>query len=218
MAVISIRHRTVQTSDLINQTSDWGVSVSEANGQKTPAMKALSIAGWSAFLLASLFVIPILVGTTLFSASRDVLVEIGIVGAVVGLAIYFNAQSKKGPKNALQIDYDASEVRLGSIASTGAFVRHKVCPLRSIENVAVDASDPDAPKLSLNMFGEIATIRFSSTDADSLAKLAARIHAAADEARAAPVHTRIISRINGFEAGVREIGHRVRSRVNSSFA
>jgi hypothetical protein len=130
----------------------------------------------------------------------------------------FNAQSRKGPKNALQIDYDACEVRLGSMTSAGAFVRHKVCPLRSIESVSVDTSTPEAPALTFKMFSETATIRFTKTDAGSLATLAARIQSAADEARAAPMRSRIVSRINGLEAGVREIGTRVRSRINSSFA
>lgn len=218
MASISASVDRGRTSDLINQTSDWGLSVSESVARKTPAMRALAILGYAAFALASLFVIPILVGTTLFTASRAVLADIGIVGGIVALAMVFNAQSRKGPKNALQIDYDASEVRLGSINTAGAFVRHKVCPLRSIDSVSVDTSAPDAPALTFVMFSETATIRFSNTDADSLAALAARIQTAADEARAAPIRSRIVSRINGLEAGAREIGQRVRSRVTSSFA
>lgn len=204
--------------ELINRTSDWGISVSEAAGRKTPGRKALAVAGFTAFAAASLFVIPILVGSILFTASRAVLIDIGIVAAFVAAAAVFNAMSRRGPKNALQIDYDASEVRLGSITTAGAFVRHKVCPLRSIDTVSVDTSDPDAPALTLIMFNETATIPFTNTAADSLAELAGRIQAAADAARAAPLGTRIASRINGLEAGVREISRRVVSRVNSSFA
>ena len=218
MASISASVEHGRTSDLIKQTNDWGVSVSESVARRTPLMRALAILGYTAFALASLFVIPILVGTTLFTASRGVLADIGIVGGIVALAMVFNAQSRKGPKNALQIDYDACEVRLGSMTSAGAFVRHKVCPLRSIDSVSVDTSAPEAPALTFNMFSETATIRFAKTDAGSLATLAARIQSAADEARAAPMRSRIVSRINGFEAGVREIGQRVRSRVTSSFA
>ena len=218
MAVISARQPSRKTAELINRTSDWGVSVSEAAGRKTTAGKVLAAAGFFACAAASLLVIPILAGTLLFTASRGVLIDIGIVGAFVATAIFFNALSRRGPKNALQIDYDASEVRLGSMTSAGAFVRHKVCPLRSIESVSVDTSDAEAPALTLRMFGETATIRFANTAEDNLAELAARIQTAADEARAAPIRSRIVSKINGLEAGVREIGQRVRSRVTSSFA
>lgn len=218
MTVISVRDPSSKTVDLVHRTSDWGVSVSEAAGRKSAGRKALSFAGFVAFAAASLFVIPILAGTLLFSASRGVLIDLGIVGAFVAMAIFFNALSRKGPKNALQIDYKSSEIRLGSINSAGAFVRHKVCPLRSIDSVAIDTSMPQAPALKLIMFSETATIRFSNTAADSLAELATRIQIAADEARAAPIRSRIVSRINGFEAGMREISRRVASRVNSSFA
>lgn len=218
MAFVSSRQHSRKTSELIHNTSDWGVSVSEAAGRKTPARMALAVAGFITFVVASLLLIPILAGTLLFTASRGVMADIGIVGGFVAIALFFNVMSRKGPKNALQIDYQAREVRLGSINSAGAFVRHKVCPLRSIDSVSVDNADPEAPALTLAMFSETATIRFANTDADTLARLAARIQTAADEARAAPMRTRIVSRINGFEAGVREIGERVRSRVTSSFA
>lgn len=219
MAVISVSPgSSSKTMELVNRTSDWGISVSEANGQKTVGRKALAVAGFTAFAAASLFLIPIVVGTLLFTASPGVLIDFGIAGVFIGVAVFFNALSRKGPKNALQIDYDASEVRLGSITSAGAFVRHKVCPLRSIDTVSVDTSDPDAPALRLVMFSETATIRFAQTTADSLTELAARIQAAADEARAAPIRSRIVSRMNGLEAGVREISRRVVSRVNSSFS
>lgn len=218
MAIVSPSAKDRRTSSLVKQTSDWGISVSESVARKSPARKALAILGVATFTLASLFLIPILVGSALFSASRGVMADIGIVGCFVALAMVFNAHSRKGPKNALQIDYDASELRLGSMTSTGAFVRHKVCLLRSIESVAVDTSIPEAPALTFNLFSETATIRFSRTDADSLTALAERIQNAADAARAAPIRSRIVSRINGFEAGIREIGRRVQSRVTSSFA
>ncbi|MEQ9040486.1 MAG: hypothetical protein RIE24_19255 [Silicimonas sp.] len=218
MVSLALGKDTRPTSDLINLTTDWGMSVSEATAQKTFARKGMAIAGFMVFSLASLMAIPILVGGVLFTASRGVMLEIGIVAGFVAVAVFFNAQSRKGPKNALQIDYQASEVRLGSTTTAGAFVRHKVCPLSAIHSVEVDTSDPANPALVVNLFSETATIRFNKADTSTLAALAEKIEAAANEARAAPIRTRIVSRINGFEAGVREMSHRVRSRINSSFA
>ena len=207
-----------KAADLINQTTDWGVSVSEAVVQKTLKMRGLALAGYSTFLLASLLVIPILAGIVVFSATNGVLGEVGIIVAVIALAVFLNKLSRKGPKNALQIDYAAGEVRLGSINSAGAFVRQRVCPFRSIDSVTVDESEPDAPALNLVMSGETATIRFRETKAQQLSEFAAQVNAAAEAAKTAPVRSRIQSRINGFEANIREVGNRVRSRVRSSFA
>lgn len=207
-----------KAADLINQTTDWGVSVSEAVVQKILKMRGLALAGYSTFLLASLLVIPILAGIVVFSATNGVLGEVGIIVAVIALAVFLNKLSRNGPKNALQIDYAAGEVRLGSINSAGAFVRQRVCPFRSIDSVTVDESEPDAPALNLVMSGETATIRFRETKAQQLSEFAAQINAAAEAAKTAPVRSRIQSRINGFEANIREVGNRVRSRVRSSFA
>lgn len=218
MAAISIRSKSRRNTELINHSTEWGCSVSEAIGQKTIAMKALALAGYSVFALASVLVIPILAGITFFTVSSGVYAELGIIAVTVMLAIAIDKMSKRGPKNALQIDYAAGEVRLGSLNSAGAFVRHRVCPLRAIEDVSIDLSDPSRPALSLKMDGETATIRFSGTTPEGLETFAAKIQFASDEAKKAPMRTRIQSRINGFEAGMREVGQRVRSRVTSSFA
>lgn len=218
MTSILLNTTTRQPASLVSHTTDWGVSVSEAAAEKTLAAKGFALAGYLSILFASFLLIPVIAGVAFFDATREILIDLGIIGVCIAVALYFNAQSRKGPKNALQVDYASGEVRLGSITTAGAFVRHKVCPLRSVDTVSVDGSDPSAPALSLEMFSETATIRFTNTDIDALHVLAARIQAAADEARSAPIRTRIVSRINGFEAGVREIKDRVRSRVTSSFA
>jgi hypothetical protein len=218
MAAISIRSRSRRNTELISHSTEWGCSVSEAIGRKTIAMKVLAFAGFLVFALASFLAIPILAGITFFTVSSGVYAELGIIAAAVMLAVAFNALSRRGPKNALQIDYAAGELRLGSLSSAGAFVRHRVCPLRAIEEVAIDLSDPHFPALSLKMDGETATIRFGGATPDGLEKFAAKVRSASDEARSAPIRTRIQSRINGFEAGMREVGQRVRSRVNSRFA
>lgn len=204
--------------DLIANTTDWGVSVSEPVSRKTAVGRAMWLGGYLTMMLGALLFIPILAGVFFFGGSVENLLEAGIIVAILSVSRILYLQSRKGPKNALQIDYDASEVRLGSLTADGVFIRHKVCPLRSIDRVSVDTSAPDAPALTLSMFSETATIHFARTDAARLADLAARVQTAADEARAAPIRSRIVSRINGFEAGMREIGTRVRSRITSSFA
>lgn len=218
MTSILMKTTMQRPASLVSHTTDWGVSVSEATAEKTLAARGFALAGYLSILFASFLLIPILAGVAFFDATREIVIDLGIIGACIAVALYFNAQSRKGPKNALQVDYAAGEVRLGSITKGRVFVRHKVCPLRAIDTVSVDGSEPAAPALSLEMFGETATIRFTNTDVNALHILAARIQAAADEAHSAPLRTRIVSRINGFEAGVREIGERVRSRVTSSFA
>lgn len=206
------------TSDLINSTTNWGVSVSETSAKKSTLNKGLALVAYVGFILASFLVLPILAGVTFFEASSDVFIDIGIVAGFVATAFTFNVLSKRGPKNALQIDYHAEELRLGSMTAAGAFVRHKVCPLRNIETVSIELDDGEGPVLSLGMLGEIATIRFAQADTKELEALAAKIEQAVDTARSAPISRRIVSTINGFEAGVREIGQRVRSRVNTQFA
>lgn len=218
MVLVATSTHGPRVADLINQTTEWGLSVSEAAAKRTLKMQGMALAGYLGFVLASLLVIPILAGVLFFTVSNGFFLEIGVILAIAAFAKYLDVQSRKGPKNALQIDYSASQVRLGSINTAGAFVRHKVCPLSAISTVSIDTSDPDAPALVLEMFAETAKIRFTNTSADALAELAASIQTAADEARAAPIHSRIVSRINGLEAGVREISRRVVSRVNSSFA
>ena len=218
MAVLSVRQPSGKSAELINRTSDWGISVSEAAGQKTAGRKAMAVLGFAALAPGSLCATLIPFATLLFNASRAVLIDIGIVGVFVASAVVLNALSRRGPKNALQIDYDASEVRLGSINPAGAFVRHKVCPLHSIHTARADFSDPTAPALVFETWTETATIGFAEAGEGQLAELAAQIQAAANAARAAPMRTRIVSRINGLEAGVREISRRVVSRVNSGFA
>ena len=184
----------------------------------TLARKCLLVTGYVAFAAASFWVIPVLVGTALFSASPAVWMDLGIVAACVTLAYGFNKLSRRGPKNALQIDFAAEEVRLGSINTAGAFVRHTVCGFRSIDGVVIDVADTDAPGIRLKMGGKEAALSFAGASADQTADLAGKISNAVQAAKAAPVRSRIRSHMHGFEEGLREVGIRVRSRVRSSFA
>lgn len=216
MAYVSIASISAPQAETVSFETNWGVSIAEARAQRTPLSIAMAWAGYATALLASLLVIPIIIGLTLFQGSTAVLFEIGVICAIIAIATFFRIQSQKGPKNAIQIDYEASELRLGSMTTAGAFVRQKVCALRNIEDVTLP--EDGSASLTLHLPGENATMSFENTRADSLQNLADKIKTAAEEARNAPMRSRIQSRVNGFEANVREIGQRVRSRVTSSFA
>ena len=203
---------------LLNQMTEWGLSISESKSQMTLARKCLLVAGYAVFAVASFWIIPVLVGSVLFSASPAVWMDVGIVAACVTLAYGFNTLSRRGPKNALQIDFAAAEVRFGSTNTAGAFVRHKVCDFRSIDDVIVDTANTDAPGIRLKMGSKDALLSFAGASTDQTADLAGKISNAVQAAKAAPVHMRVRSQMHGFEAGIREVGSRVRSRVRSSFA
>lgn len=202
-------------SQLVNQTADWGVSLSEAASRKTMSTYMLAFGGLLGLTVGAMLVIPILAGAILFTASAGAFQELAVIAAILALAYYLNLKSKSGPKNALQIDYSASEVRLGSLNAAGVFVRHKVFPFRAIGDVSVDETHKASPAICLVVNGAVAKIHFTSDDVAHLKDFASRIAAAADTARSAPMRQRIQSRINGLEANVREVGQRVRSRVIS---
>lgn len=204
----------VNESNLATKSADWGVSISEIARQKTMSQWAMDLGGKLGLTIASFLAIPILVGAFFFTMSTGAYLEIGIVAVIVGVGAFLNSKAKSGPKNALQIDYNSSEVRLGSINSVGAFVRHKVCPFRAIDEVTIDFENK-TPAICLQINGEIAKIHLASKDDAELSDLGAKISAAAEAAKAAPIRSRIQSKINGFEANVREVGQRVRSRVRS---
>ena len=66
MAVISVSPgSSSKTMELVNRTSDWGISVSEANGQKTVGRKALAVAGFTAFAAVVTITTSSTFGTTL---------------------------------------------------------------------------------------------------------------------------------------------------------
>ena len=216
MAFVTMTDGPVENSNTDVHETEWGVSISERAAQKTPVTKALVAAALAVFALASLFLIPVLVGLVFFGVSKELLMEVGVIAAILGLAKYLQVQSRKGPKNAFQIDYKSSELRLGSVNSVGAFVRHKVYGLRTIFNVRVEEGEP--PALVMETEREDATVRFANTSIERLTELADQIETAAEEARAAPIRSRIQSRVNGIGASAREVSKRVRSRVNSTFA
>ena len=204
-----------KSQDLLNHSTDWGVAVSEPSAQKTTLSRTLFVASIAIFFIASMVAIPVMVGLLLFPAASGLGKEALIVLGCIGIAVFFQAQSKKGPRNSLQIDYAASEIRLGSEGADGSFVRHRVCKFRQIDKVSVDSRDPEYPAICLHMNDEVLTVRFKNANPRSLDLLAAKISAAKESARKAPIRSRIQSAFLGIDASYREVGQRVKSRVIS---
>ncbi len=203
------------TGELVNHEMEWGVSVAERRTRQSLAKRMLRIAAYGGFILASFVAIPVFIGIVLFPDLEALAQNALIVLGLVAVAVLFQAQSRRGPKNALQIDYAASEVRLGSQDANGIFSRHRVCGFRHIQKVSVDASNRSNPALCLHLNGEVVTIHFQDADPRSLDLVAAKISAARESAKKAPIRSRVQSMIMGIDATYREVGSRVVSRVVS---
>ena len=200
--------------DLINQETEWGMAVSEAKGKRSAAGKALMVLGYVLGILGIMAAIPIVAGYMLFPIAVGVWREVLIVIVAVAVALIFKKIATSGPRNALQIDYDAAEVRLGSTNVHGVFARHRVCPFTQIEEVDVFYNADESITLKLIMSAETATISLSNAEQETVEGIVAKIDAAREAARLAPVRSRVQSAVLGFEAGFREVGQRVRSRVS----
>lgn len=203
-----------QTSvDLLNQTSDWGVTVSEAKAKRGSGARLLLLGGYALMGIAAVLVLPILAGLLLFPDSNGILHEFAIVAFCVVLGMAFKFQAGKLPRNALQIDYRANEIRLGAQKSNGVFIRERVCGFRQIEHVQVEKDASGSPTLTLTIDGDVFSVRFNETDLESVRDLGAKISAARESAMRAPVRSRIQSRIMGLEASFREVKSRIQSRA-----
>ena len=202
-------------SDLINHDTEWGVSVQEAKAQSSVLARILKVTAFCGYILSAFVAIPLLIGLIVFPGSEGLAQNALIVVAFIGLAVFFQTQSKKGPRNALQIDYSASEVRLGSQNPDGTFIRHRVCGFRHIQKVSVDSLKPGAPALCLHLKGEIVRVTFKDADPRSLDLVAAKVSAASESAKKMPIRSRVQSVLLGIDASYREVGQRVKSRVIS---
>ncbi|MDD9921470.1 MAG: hypothetical protein OXQ92_04185, partial [Boseongicola sp.] len=184
-------------------------------GTSPPPGNGFLPAGLLFLAFGSIALIPILVRAFMFSGSSGMAFDLAIVLACCALAVFFNHQSKKGPRNALQIDYAAREVRLGSETANGAFVRHKVCPFGQIESAKVAKLKSGDLELHLDLGSEIARIPFFNADVAELKDIVAKINAAKESDQMAPVRSRVRSTIMGMGASYREVSRRVVSRMHS---
>ena len=85
MAFVTMTDGPVENSNTDVHETEWGVSVSERAAQKTPVTKALIAAALAVFALASIFLIPVLVGLVFFGVSKELLMEVGVIAAILGL-------------------------------------------------------------------------------------------------------------------------------------
>lgn len=201
--------------DLINFDTEWGVTVRETKAQISTLSRILKVSAILGYVLASFIAIPLLIGLFFFPEAEGMIWTTLIVLGCIAVAGFFQAQSKKGPRNAIQIDYAASEVRLGSQMANGVFVRHRVCPFRHIERISIDSTDRSNPAICLQLNDETVKVAFKDADIRSLEIVAVKLSAARQSAQKAPVVERVRSVIFGIDAATREVGQRVRSRVVS---
>ena len=194
---------------------DWGVTVSERKVRKGFQHKLFLTACFLISFTASLYLIPMLIGFMLQADMTNLTLDMLIIVACIIVAAIFNAQSKKGPRNAIEVDHDAAEVRLGSMTPKGAFVRHRVLPLAKIENVYVREGENGQNTLNFVVAEENLAIALADSKLERLNGIAAQVREAADRARTAPRRSRIMSALRGVGANYREIGNRVASRIYS---
>ena len=139
--------------------------------------------------------------------------QVAIVAGILGIGVLLFGQSRKGPRNAFELDERAGQLRIGYRNRHGAFVRQRVVPLKLIEG-AGQAPDADGkPELNIILSGE--EIRVSLIDAkpERLDQISAKIRAAADTARQGPRNSRIDRGVASVSASYREISRRVTSRM-----
>lgn len=204
--------RRVSTA-LVRQATDWGVTVSEKRVRKYWINFILLLLSVCGFFLSIVVVLPLLVGMAL-SAEISGIWRLGVFVAIfVGLAVVFNIQSRKGPRNAIELDSEANELRIGSINRYGTFVRHRVLPLGRIQRTMVEESGATDPELVFMIDGESVRVALADGKAARLEEIASQVDEAALRARNAAGRSRIRSAIAGIGASYREIGNRVTSRV-----
>lgn len=202
-----------QQVDLLNHQSEWGMTVSEASGRKSISKRMLKICAYILFIAASVLAMPLIAGMLFFPDAEGLYLEIAIVVAALVLAMAFKFHSDKIERNAIQIDYRAAELRLGTQKPDGTFIRAKVFSFRDIEKVRVRESEQKGAQLCLSILGNDVSIDFNGAEAGSVEGLASQISAARESALAAPIRSRIQSRAHGIEASFREIKSRVQSRI-----
>ena len=189
------------------------MTVSEASGRRTLDKRILKFCAYVLFGAAAMLAMPLIAGALFFPSSDGMFFELAIIAFALILAMAFKFQSDKTQRNAVQIDYRAAELRLGTQKSDGTFIREKVYSFRDIEKVRVREGEQRGAKLCLIVQGNDISIDFKGADIGSVEGLASQITAAAESARLAPIRTRIQSKAHGLEASFREIKSRVQSRI-----
>lgn len=199
--------------DVFSNQSDWGLTVSEVSARRTPASRALLFGAYVLFGAASILAMPVILGALFFPQSEGLMLEFGIVAVVLALAMAFGFKAGNRQRNAVQIDYRATELRIGTQKSDGTFIRDKVYNFREIDSVSTGHNEKGSPTLELTIKGVEVSLAFNGNATGSVENLAAQIAAARDSALNAPIRSRIQSKAHGLEASFREIKSRVQSRI-----
>lgn len=199
----------------IGENAEWLVSVSERRVGRTRRRNISRLISYILTFAAALVAFPILIGLSIMPEPSVVLHYVYIMVPLLAAAILFQVLSKQGPRNSVQVDYAANEVRLGSKKPDGTFVRHTVWPFHTVNKVYIDKSPKGEKMLCLRAGPEVASIRLADVDERSLTLLASQISAACQDAEKMPLTSRITSQFIGLEASAKEVGERVRSRVVS---
>ena len=211
MTSVNRKPRRVSTT-LVREATDWGLAVSEKKPRKTWLTGIFLAVGGLAFFSSLMFALPVMVGVVLSAEMTRLGVQIALVGGLLCVAVLLAIQSKKGPRNAFELDTEASQLRLGFVNRFGAFVRQRVIPLKKIEDACIDKNGEGRPELLIQLAGEQIRIDLIDAKAKRLVDIAEQIRDAADEARKAP-RSRIESSMASIGASAREISRRVVSRV-----
>lgn len=201
--------KQLQSSDLVDRVADWGVTVSEARARKGTWSRILLVLAFLLVFAGAILLLPIIAGSVLRFESQGLAAEFAVVATIATLGIALKLRASRLPRNALQIDYRAAEIRLGSERADGIFIRQRVAKFRDIGRIVAGEDGT----LAIDLRGETATLRFNEAEPDSLRRLAAQIGAARESALRAPVRSRIQSRIMGFDASIREVKSRLTSRI-----
>ena len=199
----------IRTPDLVDNVADWGVTVSEARARKGPVTVTLVVLAYLLVFLGAILFLPILAGTVMGFESQGLAGEFAIVAAIAILGVALKIRASRLPRNALQIDYRAAELRMGSENAKGVFIRQRVAKFRDIGDIETGEDGT----LTLGLRGETLTLHFNEADEESLRRLAAQIAAARESALRAPIRSRIQSRIMGIDASFREVKSRLTSRI-----
>lgn len=194
---------------------DWGVTVAEKKIRKGLTHKLFLASCFLISFTASLYLIPLLIGYMLQADMTNLTVDMLIIVGCIIVAAIFNVQSRRGPRNAIEVDHDAAEVRLGSMSAKGAFVRHRVLALHKIEDVYVREGENGENTLNFVVGEENLAIALADSKLERLNGIAAQVREAAERARTMPRRSRIVSALHGLGANYREIGNRVASRIYS---
>lgn len=197
---------------LLDQRSDWGLTMSEMTTTRSKRGWVLLALSWCCLSFAIFLLVPVLAAMILEAGQSDI--TYFVVGTVVCVVagLFFSIKSSPRPRNAIQIDYRAAQLRLGHKKKDNTFMRERVIPFREIDSVYVDHGSKE-PFLKVVVGQESINIPFHKAGLRDLENLAARIATARDSGKRAPVRSRVQTGIHSFGANIREVKSRVRSRL-----